>query len=133
MRHAPSKPVLIAALLAVLLTNGLHIAALQGVAWIRMYADNQKTLSPLEAIEQTLSGNELCSVCQLSLNLRDLAEDAAADFYSAPSIPLILALDADIVSASRQSGRLSYTIPLSRIPEKTILDIEPPPPKASIS
>lgn len=117
---------------SLLLSLGFHVAAIQGVAWARMYTDYQQRLSPIDALEQTLSGVELCGICQLSIELRDQADEALNSFYTTPSILLLAPTqEANLVAAPKASYHF-LSIPHSRIPQATIREIEPPPPKSRI-
>jgi len=52
------------ALAAVLLASNLHLAVIQGVAWVRMYEQYRVGYSPMLALEVTLSGQAPCNLCK---------------------------------------------------------------------
>lgn len=49
---------------ALILTTGLHWAALQTVAWTAMLADHLGTQSLAEAVSQTFDGEHQCPLCK---------------------------------------------------------------------
>jgi hypothetical protein len=49
---------------ALVLSTGVHWAALQTVAWTTMLADNLCTKSVSEAVSQTFDGKHLCPLCR---------------------------------------------------------------------
>jgi len=49
---------------ALVLTTGLHWAALQTVAWTTMLAGNLRGESVTEAVSQTFDGKHLCPLCR---------------------------------------------------------------------
>jgi len=51
-------------LAAVLLASNLHLAVIQGVAWVRMYEHYRVGYSPMVALEVTLSGQAPCNLCK---------------------------------------------------------------------
>jgi hypothetical protein len=50
--------------LALVLSTGLHWAALQTVAWTTMLADNLRQQSLTEAVSQTFDGQHPCRLCK---------------------------------------------------------------------
>jgi hypothetical protein len=55
-----------ALLIALLLAAcGAHWGALQSVAWIRMLAENLRTVSFTEAVVRTFDGRHPCSICKV--------------------------------------------------------------------
>lgn len=50
--------------LTLVLTTGLHWAALQSVAWATMLAGNLRSQSVAEAVSQTFDGKHLCPLCR---------------------------------------------------------------------
>ena len=51
-------------IVALVLTTGLHWAALQTVAWTTMLADNLRTQSVSEAVSNTFDGEHPCPLCK---------------------------------------------------------------------
>ena len=49
---------------ALVLTTGLHWAALQTVAWTAMLADHLSSQTFSEAVSQTFDGQHLCPLCK---------------------------------------------------------------------
>jgi len=116
-------------LLTVLLTNGLHVAALKGYAWTVMFIEYNETLDVADAFEATFSGRELCGICLASQRLQDDLDSALGDFLAMGS-PLLALMLASIVLARRsaQIGRNPITFGHHRIQgRKSLLD--PPPPR----
>lgn len=116
-----------------LFSHGFHVAALQGMAWARMYADYQQSLPPLQAIEHTIAGNELCNVCRLSIHLREKANDALDGFLNTPQPILVGPAETGSLLTAPLPSYHAFTIPLSRIPFHTVSPIVPPPPKSLVS
>ncbi len=52
------------ALAGVLVASNLHLAVVQGVAWVRMYEHYRVGYSPMMALEVTLSGQAPCHLCK---------------------------------------------------------------------
>jgi hypothetical protein len=50
--------------LALVLSTGLHWAALQTVAWTTMLADNLRQQSLTQAVSQTFDGQHPCCLCK---------------------------------------------------------------------
>lgn len=115
-----------------MLSTGFHIAAIQGVAWANMYADYQQSLSPIEAIERTLSGEEPCNLCKMSFELREEADEAPDSILSLCGIALLPPNQETILLNPPQAAFHFHLIPHSRIPQALIREIEPPPPKSRI-
>jgi hypothetical protein len=51
-------------IVALLGATGGHWAALQSVAWARMFADNARVAPLSEALEKTFDGKHLCPLCK---------------------------------------------------------------------
>jgi hypothetical protein len=51
-------------IVALLGATGGHWAALQSVAWARMFADNARVAPFSEALEKTFDGKHLCPLCK---------------------------------------------------------------------
>ncbi|MDQ8200280.1 hypothetical protein QEH56_19105 [Pelagicoccus enzymogenes] len=123
---------ILAAAACLLLSTRFHIAAIQGVAWASMYAGYQQSLSPIEAIERTFSGDAPCDLCIVSIEIREEAEESPDRILSFSSVVLLPPTQKTIFVAPPQSTFHRRLIPLSRIPQALIREIEPPPPKSHI-
>jgi hypothetical protein len=63
---------------ALVLTTGLHWAALQTVAWTTMLADHLCQQSFSEAVTQTFDGQHLCPLCRAILAGKKAEKKSAA-------------------------------------------------------
>ena len=63
---------------ALVLTTGLHWAALQTVAWTTMLADHLCQQSFTEAVSQTFDGQHLCPLCRAILAGKKAEKKSAA-------------------------------------------------------
>ncbi|MGA2053206.1 MAG: hypothetical protein ABSH19_07840 [Opitutales bacterium] len=52
------------ALAGVLVASNLHLAVIQGIAWVRMYEHYRVGYPPALALEVTLSGKAPCNLCK---------------------------------------------------------------------
>jgi hypothetical protein len=54
----------VVALVGVLVASNLHLAVIQGVAWVRMYEQYRVGYSPAVALQATFSGQAPCHLCK---------------------------------------------------------------------
>jgi hypothetical protein len=64
--------------LALILTTGLHWAALQTVAWTTMLANNLRTQSVTESVSKTFDGEHPCCLCKAIAAARQAEQKSAA-------------------------------------------------------
>jgi hypothetical protein len=68
--------------LALVLSTGLHWAALQTVAWTTMLADNLRQHSLTEAVSQTFDGQHPCCLCKAIAAGKQSEKKTVLSFHS---------------------------------------------------
>lgn len=74
-------------------SNGFHVVALQGVAWVKMYTEYNEVLSAKDALDITLSGKEICGICQTAEEIRSGMDDTLEDFAKLAEHTIIIAIN----------------------------------------
>jgi hypothetical protein len=64
MRDWLQRGLAMMALAGVLVASNVHVAAVQGVAWVRMYEQYRVGYAPVMALEAALSGQAPCHLCK---------------------------------------------------------------------
>ena len=115
------------ALLAVTYSNGWHLPIVQGIAWLNMYDEYREDLPASEALEEILSGENLCNLCQYVRSSNPAQEEQDLYGQSDKSNPLIAFVDAQptITPRSHFAHHTIYTYVVKTRWE----DREIPPPK----
>ncbi len=117
-------------LCAVLFAGGFHTVALQGYAWFRMYNAYSQSLPAATALELTLSGEELCSICVISQQMLDDVNDSLALSLEEQK-PLVNAtFDADW-QLSKPIIPPSHGLRPVRTLIEVTLSADPPPPRTA--
>lgn len=116
------------ALIIIALTNGWHLAPIQGFAWLSMAVESSESESFTEALKSAMDGREMCGICQYIVEQKAETDDSEFGYWN--MIPKWL-LSAPL------TGRISLTPPRDwdRISDRTfvlahsIIALELPPPK----
>lgn len=81
------------AMLSIALSNGFHVVALQGVAWVKMYSEYSEILSSSDALELTFSGQEICGICIAAEEVRGNMDKMLNDFAEGNNRRVIVDLE----------------------------------------
>jgi len=130
MAHLARTILALAAIASVALTIGAHILALQGVAYVRMFSEYQKTMSAEEAFELTFSGKEICGICvavdQIQVDLDQTLQDFSQQY--SPVI-LLLAPFTQSLSIGQTGKHVKWAATLAKDPDETVHPTATPPPR----
>ncbi|MCH6258764.1 hypothetical protein MLD52_19555 [Puniceicoccaceae bacterium K14] len=119
-------------LLALAWANGVHVVALQGMAWVKMYDEYSESMSVSEALDYTLSGKELCGGCVIAEDLRTSMDDVLDDFAeSRVSIIVTLADSGVEIPKVLERGAEALCSGIRELQE-TLLSLRPPPPRTEL-
>jgi len=116
------------ALFVIALTNGWHLAPIQGFAWLSMAVESSESETFAEALKSAMDGREMCGICQYVVEQKAETDESEIGYWN--MIPKWL-LSAPIV------GRISIAPPQdwNRIPDQALIltdstaALELPPPK----
>ncbi len=116
------------ALLIIALTNGWHLAPIQGFAWLSMAVESSESETFTEALRSAMDRREMCGICQYVVEQKAELDESEIGYWN--MIPKWL-LSAPII------GRISLAPPQNwnRIPDRTLVlthssaALELPPPK----
>lgn len=80
MNHRTRRFWAIAALFSLVLANGFHVAALQGLGYVRMFDELRQFMPAEEAFDLTFSGTEICGICLAVDEIQAELQDDLNDF-----------------------------------------------------
>lgn len=118
------------ALSAVLLASGLHTVAMQSYCWAKMFDVYNEFVSVPEAVEMTLSGQDLCGVCILSEETQK-SMVASLELSVNGKIQLVRTAQPSIIKRVNPPARLSYRFDFTPNYQEIKLAFDPPPPRAA--
>jgi len=111
-----------------LLASGLHTVGIQAYAWGTMFKAYSQVLPIWQAIETTLSGEDLCGICELSQGFQD-GMDESFSLYLSDSSPLICLTVSDAQPETPLSVKTNYSPEGQRFHQEVTLTADPPPPR----
>lgn len=122
------------AIASVALTIGAHILALQGVAYVRMFSEYQKTMSAEEAFELTFSGKEICGICVAVDQIQADMDQTLQDFSQQNSPVILLFATSTQPLSIRQTGKhLKWAAMPDNHPNETVHPTASPPPRIVVA
>lgn len=77
------------AIASLAVVNGVHVVALQSIAWVKMYQEYSELVTASEALELTFSNVEICGICLAADEIREDMEDILDDFSSATATQVV--------------------------------------------
>jgi hypothetical protein len=134
MAHLARTILALAAIASVALTIGAHILALQGVAYVSMFSEYQKTMSAEEAFELTFSGKEICGICVAVDQIQVDLDQTLQDFSQQNSqVVLLLATSTETLSIGRIGKRMKWSATPGNDPDETVHLTATPPPRIVVA
>jgi hypothetical protein len=114
------------ALAGVLVASNLHLAVIQGVAWVRMYEHYRVGYPPALALEVTLSGKAPCNLCKF-VQAAQKEQGKAEGFLTWTAKVLLPLLAAGLCLAPAQKSSARWTEARERLVAWMAPPATPPP------
>lgn len=116
------------ALAVIVITNGWHLAPIQGYAWLSMAVEDSKAESFTEALRSAMDGREMCGICQYVVEQEGGSTDGEIGYWN--MIPKWMLASPQISKLTLMPSRIWNRLPSeSPFLSSVFRESESPPPK----
>ncbi len=119
----------IIALIVIAITNGWHLAPIQGYAWLTMAIEDTHSETFSAALQSAVAGKELCGICHYVVEQKKDSSENNLGYWNLMPKWLLATLTLPVIALARPT-LWQRIISIEKRFANRGLALSPPPPKA---